>query len=328
MKPKIVLIADKIPMPTKITLKNNDLECVEESYFNEVYESLQLISDGVTHYNNPEAMLNNISKHKNDIVLSIWSGKNSRNRKALVPSICESYGICYIGADPYVQMIAQDKHLSKYICNKHGIRIANDVLIEDKEQIKNISKLKFPLVVKPNFEGGSIGISSKNLVDTFADAERLINELLLIFKQPILVEEYIKGVEICVTLAGTTTRLDVLEADMIEIGGESYFEHGLFDYESKKENYEICKCVYATHLLDEKIKESFIKLFKSLGKVEVTRIDGRISDGKFILLELSPDMHLGKNWSTATAFASAGYSYTQMFERLIHNALETSGRSS
>jgi len=323
MDKKIVLIADRVTKHQDVTIIRNDLECVEDDYFHEIYQGLESFSAGVIHYDSPKIFLDNIGKHKLDIVLSIWSGKNSRNRKSLIPSICESYNICYVGADPYVHMISQDKHLSKYVCANYGIHTANDVLVENFDQIETVSKMQFPLVVKPNSEGGSIGISNRNLVDTYNDADSIIRELLTHFQQPILVEEYIKGIEICVTLAGTNKHLDVLAADALEISGKSYLEHDIFSYEVKKEGIGVCRSVPATHLLDNSMKKTFTNLFMSLGKVEVIRIDGKISDGRFILIELSPDIHFGKNWSTATAFTTAGYDYNQMLERLITNALET-----
>ncbi|MCL2436361.1 MAG: hypothetical protein FWD09_09545 [Lentimicrobiaceae bacterium] len=255
MNKKIVLIADRVPKHQDITIIRNDLECVEDDYFHEIYQGLESFSTGVTHYDSPKSFLDNISKHKSDVVLSIWSGRNSRNRKSLIPSICESYNICYVGPDPYVHMISQDKHLSKYVCENYGIRGANDVLIENTDQIELISKLKFPLVVKPNSEGGSIGISNRNLVNTLNDADTIIRELLTYFQQPILVEEYIKGIEICVTIAGTNKHLDVLAADALEISGKSYLEHDIFSYEVKKEGIGVCRSVSATHLLNDTMKK-------------------------------------------------------------------------
>jgi len=319
---RIVLIADRITKHQDIILSRNDLECVEDDYFHEIYQGLQSFCSEVIHYDSPKMFLDNITKHKFDVILSIWSGRNSRNRKSLIPSICESYNICYVGADPYIHMIAQNKHLSKYVCKNYGIYSANSVLVENPSQINLISELKFPLVVKPNSEGGSIGISNKNLVDTFQDADIVIRELLKYFQQPILVEEYIKGIEICVTLAGTNKHIDVLAADALVISNRSYFEHDIFSYEIKKEYDKDCKNINATHLLNDEIKKIFINLFMSLGKVEVIRIDGRFSNDKFVLIELSPDIHLGKNCSVATAFATTGYNYNQMLEKLIINAIE------
>jgi len=323
MNKKIVLIADRIHKHQNIKVNRNDLECVEDDYFNEIYQGLHNFSTGVTHYDSPKKFLDNISKHKADVILSIWSGKNSRNRKSLIPSICESYNICYVGADPYVHMIAQDKYLSKYVCENYGIHGANGVLIGIPSQIRLISNLNFPLVIKPNSEGGSIGISNRNLVNTYQEADIVIRELLTYFQQPILAEEYIEGIEVCVTLAGTNKHLDVFEAVALEVSGKTYFEHDIFSYELKKECDDVCKNIIATHLLDDMMKNLFINLFMSLGKVEIIRIDGRISNNKFVLIELSPDIHLGKDCSVAAAFAKTGYNYNQMLEKLIINAIET-----
>jgi len=53
----------------------------------------------------------------------------------------------------------------------------------------------FPVVIKPNFEGGSIGIFNKNLVDCYEDAICIGKELLLSYC-PLLAEEYVEGEEI------------------------------------------------------------------------------------------------------------------------------------
>ena len=47
------------------------------------------------------------------------------------------------------------------------------------------------------------------------------------------------------------------------------------------------------------------------------RIDGKIEDGQFKLIELSPDTNLSKSASTAYAFNLAGYEYTDMFIKLL-----------
>ena len=55
----------------------------------------------------------------------------------------------------------------------------NSILVDSEDDLYLIKSLKFPLVVKPNYEGSSIGISNKNIVDNFDKAKTLINELLL-----------------------------------------------------------------------------------------------------------------------------------------------------
>lgn len=310
----IVLIAD-IRENNTIDLSNNDLEFVEPSYLNNILGTLRLIDPHTKHYTSPQEFINNIKSHKNDIVLSIWSGRLSRNRKALIPAICEAYNISYVGADPYVNSICQDKALSKYVAKKFGIKSAKGILVKKNCTKDMISTLALPLIVKPNFEGGSNGISSNNVVFSYDEAITLCNRLLSYFHQPILIEEYMDGLEVCVTIAGTPDFIDVLEADAIIINTPN--KYPVFGYEVKKEKSVECIRRPATSLLTADMKDSFKELFQGLGKVDIMRIDGKIKNNCFKMLELSPDTNLDKKASTAYAFNLAGYSYKEMFEKLI-----------
>lgn len=310
----LVLIADKYQPEEQIDITNAHLECANNEYFDDIYNVLSKISPNLIYYPSPIEFLDNIACHKSDVVISIWSGSSNINRKVFVPSICEAYGIRYLGADPYVQFTCQDKALSKYIAKQYGIDSAEGILIRSEDELCNIDSLNFPVIVKPNYEGGSIGISEKNVCFNASEACKLAKDLLNIFHEAVLIEEYLFGHEVCVTVAGKNGYIDVLEADEIIIQNKEY---PVFGYESKKAHKIKTIRRPATDLISEIDRMSFIKLFLNLGKVDVMRIDGKIQNGKFKLIELSPDIHLGKKASTAYAFLLAGYSYQQMFEKLI-----------
>lgn len=310
----IILIADKYSEENHIDITNTFLECANEEYFHDIYTVLSEIDPNLIHYSSPVEFLNNITKHKNDIVISIWSGSSNLNRKIIVPSICEAYGIRYLGADPYVQFTCQDKALSKYIAKQYGISSANGVLVKNESELYKIGKLNFPVIVKPNYEGGSIGISDKNICFTEAEAQKLTKKLFSLFHEAILIEEYLTGHEVCVTIAGNNRHIDVLQADEIIV---DYDRYPVFGFESKKAHSVKISRRPATNLINPVDRDCFVKLFTDLGKVDVMRIDGKIEEGEFKLIELSPDTHLGKSASTAYAFGLAGYTYRQMFELLI-----------
>ena len=240
----------------------------------------------------------------------------SINRKVLVPSICEAYGIRYVGADAYVQHICQDKALSKYICGKYNIDSAKGILIKHSSEIRCIKNLKFPIIIKPNNEGGSIGISKDNVIFSYEDAKEKILFLLETLNQAILAEEYLMGHEICVTLSGKNKKIDLIEADEIIIDDPNT-QYPIFGFEAKKAGKIKRHRIPATDLLSQSQKESFIQLFWDLGKVDVMRIDGKIHNGHFKLIELSPDTNLSKTASTAYAFRLAGFSYVDMFRLLF-----------
>ena len=62
-------------------------------------------------------------------------------------------------------------------------------------------------------------------------------------------------------------------------------------------------------------------LFKAFDKIEFMRVDGRMYQGEFHLIELSPDCYLGDDCAFYYAFGNKGYSLSQMFEYLIVNSL-------
>ena len=321
MNYNVVLIADRIEEFSNITIRNKDLECIPYTYFQQVYDGLSAVSRNVIHYNTPGDFCQNIVKHKDDIVVSIWSGQGSRFRKSLVPSICEANNICYVGADPYVHFISQDKDISKYVCSQYGIRSAKGVIFEKAEDYKKIYDLNLPVVVKPNCEGGSIGISNGNLKFDYESAILLAKKLWNAFKLPILIEEYIEGKEISVSMIGTCDYIDIIEASQLIIGNKSYFDKELYGYEPKVNEPQNRHFISATKLLNDELKEKFKLLFFSLGKVELMRIDGRLDkNNNFTLIELTPDAYIGKRGSTTFCLKNMGFTYESMLEKLLLNA--------
>jgi D-alanine-D-alanine ligase len=318
-----VLIADLAPHHENLTIENNDLEFMSDRYYNDVMTALNAVCSGVVHYHSPSDFMDNIAKHKDHVVLSVWSGVNSRNRRGLVPSICEAYNIPYVGADTYAQIVCQDKALAKRYAEKFGFSSAQGQLIGDRTGLERIRLLTPPLVVKPNFEGGSIGISQSNLVDNHSAAETLCAKLLGIYQQSVLVEEFISGREVSIVYAGNATDILVMEAmELFFVENPEVLNNIILGYETKKAGgLGPLKKRSITYDFPSEVLAAGRALFTALDKVEVLRIDGRYSDGRFTVIELSPDAHLGKNATVARAFDAAGYSYEEMFERLLANAL-------
>ena len=67
----------------------------------------------------------------------------------------------------------------------------------------------------------------------------------------------------------------------------------------------------------------FKNIFLNIGKTELLRIDGRIDkNGRFRLIELTPDAYLGKRGSTVFCALQNNISYEHMLELLLQNALK------
>jgi D-alanine-D-alanine ligase len=319
----VVFIADIGNPQKELSVERTDLEFAEPEYFEEMRDALSVVSDKVFAYNSPREFLNNIAQHRDDIVFSIWSGQCSRNRKALVPSICEAYGIAYVGADAYTQILCQDKALSKGFACRYGFATPPHRLISNERQIGLVHDLSLPLVIKPNFEGGSIGITQKNLVYEYKTAANVASELLSVFRQPILAEEFISGRESSIVIVGHGRNLGMvklvehtLDSDEIDL------DTSLYSMELKKGGDSPAVKYAIKPVIPDNLHKSALDLFKALDKVEVLRIDGRLREGSFHLIELSPDVHFGSESTVAAALRHDGLNYEQMIFNIILNALQ------
>ncbi len=327
---RVVLVSDPVPeTPTaEQSVYSRQLDRPWPETTKEIHEALLTVYglDRVVRYHDLPDFIDHASEHKNDVVLPYWFGEKSRNRHGLLPAICESYGIRYLGADAFTKIVCNDKHLSKTISQNAGFSIPRGILISKPEDIKYLPMVRYPAVVKPNFEGTSLGITRKNLVSDPADGKLIALDLLNRLGEPILVEEFVPGQELSICLFGNCDGPHWIEAISWEINGDKhYLDERLFTYEIKTGDKYVFKPISMTDALSEAVLTASGRLFNSFDKVDIIRIDGRLTRDDFFVIELSPDLYLGPDGELASAFAMRGLTYVQMIDALLRNAIE--GRS-
>lgn len=319
---RIVLIADRVKDHNDATIYMNNLEVVSDAYFTPLFYALNNVSEEVVHYETLEDFSKNISKHKKDVVLSIWSGTGSRNRRILVPSICEANQIAYVGADSYLQAICQDKDLSKNYAAKYGIKAPKGVLIYGTDDLPKLKQLYYPIIIKPNFEGGSIGIFNNNVVNSYEEAFSLT--LMLLKKYiPVLAEEYVEGEEISFCISGNSRKITLFEIMREKINGQTYFKKEIMGAENKKINTAEHGRDNISNQVKNADKEMIINLYQHLGKADLIRIDGRMNASGFYLIELTADVGISTESIMTQAYTSVGYTYEQMLEQILSNAIQS-----
>lgn len=317
-----VLIANRISNRDNMDIYQRNLEFSSDTMFNALTTALNKVSKGVIYYESITKFIDNIHLHKNDIILStVWSGLDNRNRRIFLPAICESYGIPYVGADAYVQALSADKVLSKSYCKQYGIPSAKGITITKKREYDLLSTISYPAVIKPNFEGGSIGISDDNIVDSIYEAKELTEKLLQVYDM-IIIEEYLEGNEVSACIVGSKGKIGLFEIVKISLDGIDYFTHRILGFQSKKgkkahQNREVITSQVPLQIQNQ-LKEAFI----GLGKVDFMRIDGRLKDGVFKLIELTPDCSLHPDCFMFKAFSSKNYTYNDMIAILLNQTID------
>jgi len=234
---RVVLIADVVAAEETQDgdlAARRDLEQTESSTLAALIAAVREHGIELVHYQSPEELGRNASSHRDDLVLSVYGGSASRNRMALIPAVCETYGLRFVGPDTYGRIIAQDKEVSKRLALDCGLRTPNWRVIRDEHPPASVHGMSYPCVVKPLLEGSSIGITQDNLVRTPADAETIGARLLKDFAQPVLIEEFVRGREtsFCAIQGGDT--VDWAYSEMVVAGDPDFFTERLFDVVEKR----------------------------------------------------------------------------------------------
>ena len=72
------------------------------------------------------------------------------------------------GSDAYALAVTLDKQLTKLILREHDVRTPGWQYVEKLDEL-TASALRFPVIVKPNFEGSSKGITQDSVAETVAE---------------------------------------------------------------------------------------------------------------------------------------------------------------
>jgi D-alanine-D-alanine ligase-like ATP-grasp enzyme len=142
-----------------------------------------------------------LEKHKPNIVFSgpdhlpAGEGIDFPQGKAInVHTFLESLGIPYVGSSPRAIESALAKADTKDIWTEKGIATPPYIKLESGEEQAGLESVRlphFPLIVKPEAEGNSRGISESSVVFDREGLERVIESLSRGFGGGILVEHYL-----------------------------------------------------------------------------------------------------------------------------------------
>ncbi len=255
-----------------------------------------------------------------DIVFNIAEGIRGRNREAQVPSLCELMGVPYTGSDSATLSICLDKGLSKRLL-KDVDTPEWQVLVTGREKLRGF---KYPVIVKPNAEGTSKGITSKCVVDDEAGVREVAREIIDRYGQPALVEEYVFGREFTVGLLGER-RPRVLPP--MEVAFLNPSERPIYDYECKQDWQRFVRYEVPANVTKEELRSmerACRATFTTLGCRDVARVDLRLTPaGKVYVIEVNPLPGLTPDYSDLCLIANgAGMDYRALIGDILSGAIK------
>ncbi len=262
-------------------------------------------------------------KYKVDLFFPVLHGTFGED--GCVQGLFETLGIKYIGCKVLASALAMNKELSKEIALKARIPVLpwfslnKNEKLDKKTILRNAKKLGYPIFVKPNSLGSSIGITKVNRESELLPA---INKAFS-FENYILVEKGIDNARevFCAVIETTPGNFEASACGEL-IKSDSEF----FDYKTKYHNPHGCDMKIPAKLptnLQKKLQEYTKKFFITLGGSGLSRIDFLLSeDGKKVYFsEINTLPGLSKTSLFPNLLKAKGIPYTKQLDILIKTAL-------
>jgi len=304
-KIKVAVLAGGISSEREISLLSGEMvikHCPRDKYIPFLLDPKELLEG--------KGLASFIKKLKKaDVVFIALHGKYGED--GTIQGFLETLGIPYTGSDVLSSALAMDKLKSKQLFTFHKIPTPPWKIVEKD---KPLPPLEFPIVIKPQREGSSIGVA------IVQKEEELASALQKAFQyDPIAIaEKYIKGKELSVPILDRNGIPSALP--IVEILPKGQF----YDYFHKYTEGATEEVVPAPleKAVEMKVKEVALLAYKALGCRNFARVDIRLSeDNEPFVLEVNTIPGLTPLSLFPLSAKAAGISFTQLIDIIIQNAM-------
>ncbi|MBI5069814.1 MAG: ATP-grasp domain-containing protein [Deltaproteobacteria bacterium] len=264
-----------------------------------------------------------------DLIFNTAEGRRGRFREAFFPALFDELAMPYTGSDAWALAVTLDKQLTKLVLAQHGVSTPRWQYLESPDRLQ-VNALRFPVMVKPNFEGSSKGITQDSVVEDPARLHEAVAAALRGYPQGVLVEEFIGGRDITVPFLekAAVDRGGVLQPVeyLVDAARAGERRHAIYDY-ALKSHLDDAVSVRAPARLSRAearaIHEQALLVYRVLGIRDLGRADFRLSEeGKPYFLEVNALPSLQSGAGIYAAAALEGLHVDGVIGTVIESAVE------
>lgn len=251
------------------------------------------------------------------IVYNSAQSGTGAGRKSLIPSICRYYHIRHTGSDPYRVSLCRDKFAVFSILSQLGIAVPKSYLFNQGELNGKLER-NTKYIAKPIYESSSIGILQENIFYGANFPIHYINKLEKTLQQPLIIQEFISGYELEIPiLAGKHSHYVFSPVILHQTENNLIMGDEILDYNKiYDDNYLFASL--PSHISDESIKQTALKVAKELCLSGLCRVDFRLrNDNSFYVTDVSTNPHFVKHSSVNYAFKRINLSDKQLFRTIL-----------
>lgn len=252
---------------------------------------------------------------------------NLPHTESQAAALLEKTGKPVAGSSAAAIALTADKAATKKLLAKYGLPTPKYYVAKNSQSA--LDHLAFPLILKPVAEDCSLGISQESVFKSSKGVVKKVADLITLYHEPVLVEEYIDGRELRVSLVGNDKKVIVLPISELVFGDSFAKKFKIFDFAAKwlpeslpYEDTYAHSPAKLTPALQQKIEDVAKKAFLITGCSDYGRVDIRLDKkGTPYILEINANPAIGPDDALATSAESFGWSYPELLEKIVLTAL-------
>lgn len=248
-------------------------------------------------------------KNKIDVAFPVLHGPFGED--GTIQGFLELLKIPYVGSGVLACALAMDKIASRKIFEQEGLKVPPYQILDESDNRAKVLKIHFPAVIKPKDQGSSIGVTICQNLTSFKKAATCAFK----YSNPILVEKYLKGIEITGCVLGNENPKAL---PIVQIQPSKTFFNFQAKYDGTTKEIVPAKISKKKFLKAQKIS---LLAHKVLGCRGLSRSDMIMVDDIIYLLELNTIPGLTTESLFLKAAQACGISFPNLLEKLVNLAL-------
>ena len=257
-----------------------------------------------------------------DLAFNLFEGLPEQpETEALIPEVLSESGIPYTGCPAKAISLALDKSRAKMAIQVAGIHTPAFQLLTPKT-LSNFN-LRYPCIVKPLSEDASHGLSEESVVSDLAALARQVCRICNNYGKEALVEEFIPGRELNVTVLGNSvaTVLPISEIDYSLPQGMPEILTFAAKWEPESRYFKGTRVVCPARVqpgTQKLVEETAVRAFTRFGCRGYARVDMRLdAAGELNIIEVNPNPDISPGAGAAHQAIAAGMTYTGFIDRIV-----------
>jgi D-alanine-D-alanine ligase len=248
-----------------------------------------------------------------------------------VPAVVQSLGLACTGADSACLGLCADKWQTKAALLPYGVPTPQAVVVPLGQDTPGLMSATDRLIVKPLRAHASEGIDASSVV--FGRGPELVRAVKRVHQQfgsPALIEQFIDGRELGVSILQHGRELHVLPLAEIDFSGLPPDMPHIVCYAAKwlpetpqARGTQRRMPADLPDRIAEHVRRLALAAWEATACSGYARVDFRLDpDGQPFVLEVNPNPDMGPDSSFAAALETAGIAHTQFAQMLVDDAIE------